>query len=240
MRALISAELLRLRTVRAPRYLFLGVLALVGLSSAPIGNGPPASASEIADSARGMAQIGVFLAAVYAANNIGDAYRRGAVAMTFLTHPLRARVAGAQAASYAAIGAAVAAASAAVAMGIVLTVADANHLDAGFSTVEVARVVLGAAFGGAVFGAAGALAGSVARHPGIATGVVVAWNVAENLLTRGEATEGVGSFAPFQLIGSLTGLSDGVPGLLAMILLLGYLAVLALAVRAWALPRDLT
>ena len=51
-------------------------------------------------------------------------------------------------------------------MGIVLTVADADHVDAGFSVADVARVVVGAAFAGAVFGAAGALAGAVARHPG--------------------------------------------------------------------------
>jgi hypothetical protein len=240
MRALISAELLRLRTVRTPRYLFLGMLALVGLSAAPIGNGPPASASEIADNARGVAQIGVFVAAVYAANNVGDAYKRGAVAMTFLTHPLRDRVAAAQAVSYAAVSVVIGAASAAVAMAVVLTVADANHLDAGFSTVEVARVVLGAALGGAVFGAAGALVGSIARHPAIATGAVVAWSVAENLLTQGGTQGAIGPYAPFQLLGSLTGLSDEVPGLLAMALLLGYLAVLALAVRVWALPRDLT
>jgi hypothetical protein len=240
MRALISAELMRLRTVRAPRYLFLGVLVLVGLSAAPIANGPPASANEIADNARGVAQIGVFVAAVYAANNIGDAYRRGAVAMTFLMQPLRNRVAAAQVVSYAAVSFVIAAALAGVAVGIVLPVPDANHLNAGFSAVDVARVVLGAAFGGAVFGAAGALAGSVARHPGIATGVVVAWYVVENLFTRGGTKGGIGPYAPFQLIGSLTGLSDKVPGLLAMTLLLGYLAVLALAVRAWALPRDLT
>jgi hypothetical protein len=240
MRALISAELMRLRTVRAPGYLFLGVLALLGLNAAPIANGPPASASEIADNVRGAAQIGVFVVALYAANNVGDAYKRGSVAMTLLSHPLRSRVAAAQAGSYAAVGFVVAAASAAVVMGIVLTVADANNLDAGFSAVDVAHVILGAAFAGAIFGAAGALAGSVARQPAIASGVVVAWNVVENLLTRGGTKGGIGPYAPFQLIGSLTGLSDTVPGLLATILLLGYLTVFGLAVRAWALPRDLT
>ena len=99
---------------------------------------------------------------------------------------------------------------------------------------------MGAAFAGAVFGAAGALAGAVARHPAIATGVVVVWSLAESMLTRGGTTGGVGPYLPFQLIGSLTGLSDDVPVLAAMSLLLAYLAVLALAVGRWALPRDLT
>ena len=80
----------------------------------------------------------------------------------------------------------------------------------------------------------------VARHPGIATGVVVVWSLAESMLTRGGTTGGVGPYLPFQLIGSLTGLSDDVPVVAAMSLLLAYLAVLALAVGRWALPRDLT
>jgi hypothetical protein len=125
-------------------------------------------------------------------------------------------------------------------MGIVLTVADANHVDAGVSVADVARVVVGAAFAGAVFGGAGALTGAVARHPAIATGAVVVWILAESLLTRGGTTGGIGPYLPFQLIGSLTGLTGDVPVLVAMGLLLAYLAVLALAAGKWAIPRDLT
>ena len=58
MTALLSAELLRLRTVRAPRYVFLGVLALVAISAAPVGNPPPSSASEVVVNLRGLAQLG--------------------------------------------------------------------------------------------------------------------------------------------------------------------------------------
>ena len=240
MIALLSAELLRLGTVRAPRYLFLGVLALVAITAAPFGNGAPSSGGEVVANLRGLAQLGVFMGAVYAANNVGEAFKRGSVAMTYLTHPLRTRVTAAQAISYAGVGLVVAALTAAAATGIVLTVADANHVDAGFSVADVARVVVGAAFAGAVLGAAGALAGAVARHPAIATGVVVVWNLAESMLTRGGTTGGVGPYLPFQLIGSLTGLTDNIPVLAAMSLLLAYLAVLALAVGRWALPRDLT
>jgi len=240
MTALLSAELLRLRTVRAPAYIFLGVLALVAITAAPVGNGPPSSGSEVADHVRGLAQLGVFLAALYAANNVGDAFKRGSVAMTYLTHPQRARVAAAQAISYAGVSFVVAAVTAATAMGVVLTVAYANHVNAAFSAADVARVVGGAAFGGAVLGAAGALVGAVARHPAIASGAVVVWNIPETMLTRGGTTEGLGPHLPFQLIGSLTGLTDDVSVLTAMSLLLAYLAVLALAVGKWALPRDLT
>jgi hypothetical protein len=240
MTALLSAELLRLRTLRAPRYVFLGALVLVAFTAAPIGNRPPSSASEVADNVRGLALLGVFMGALYAANNVGDAFKRGSVAMTYLTHPLRTRVTAAQAISYAGVSLVVAALTAATGLGIVLTVADANDVNAGFSAAEVAHVVAGTAFAGAVLGAAGALAGAVARHPAVAGGAVVVWNLAETMLTRGGTTGGIGPYLPFQLVGSLTGLTDDVPLLAAMGLMLAYLAVLAFAVGKWALPRDLT
>jgi ABC-2 type transport system permease protein len=240
MTALLSAELLRLTTVRSTRYVFLGVLAVVAISAAPVGNPPPSSASEVVANLRGLAQLGALWAALYAANTVGDAFRRGSVAMTYLTHPLRTRVTAAQAIAYGGVGLVLAALTAAASMGIVLTVADADHVDAGFSVADVVRVVGGAAFAGAVFGAAGALAGAVARHPGIATGAVVVWSLAETVFTRGGTTDGFGPYLPFQLIGSLTGLSDGVAVVAAMSLLLAYLGVLALAVGKWAVPRDLT
>jgi hypothetical protein len=240
MTALLSAELLRLRTVRAPRYMFLGVLAVVAISAAPVGNPPPSSASEVVANLRGLAQLGAFMAALYAANTVGDAFKRGSVAMTYLTHPLRPRVAAAQTIIYAGVSFMFAAVTAATAMWIALLVADANHVNVGFSVADVAHMVGGAAFGGAVLGAAGALVGAVARHPAIAGGAVLVWSVAETLLTRGGTAGGMGPYLPFQLIGSLTGLADKVPVLGAITLLLAYLAVLALAVRKWALPRDLT
>ena len=240
MTALLAAELLRLRTVRAPRYVFLGVLALAAISAAPVGNPPPSSASEVVVNLRGLAQLGAFIAAFYAANTVGDAFKRGSVAMTYLTDPLRTRVTAAQAITYGGVGLVLAAVTAAASMGIVLIVADANHVDAGFSVAGVARVVVGAAFAGAVFGAAGALTGAVARHPAVATGAVVVWSLAETMLTRGGTTGGFGPYLPVQLIGSLTGLSDGVPVVAAVSLLLAYLGVLAVAVGRWALPRDLT
>jgi ABC-2 type transport system permease protein len=240
MTALLSAELLRLRTVRAPRYVFLGVLALVAISAAPVGNPPPSSASEVAANLRGLAQLGALIAAFYAANSVGDAFKRGSVAMTYLTHPLRTRVTAAQAITYGGVGLVLAAVTAAASTGIVLTVADADHVDAAFSVAADARVVVGAAFAGAVFGGAGALTGAVARNPAIATGAVVVWSLAEAMLTRGGTTGGIGPYLPFQLIASLTGLTDDVPVLVAMALLLAYLAVLALAAGKWAIPRDLT
>lgn len=243
MTALISAELLRLRTVRAPRFLFVGLLALVALNAAPVGNAPASSSSEVAASLRGLVQLGGFFAALYAAHYVGGAFKSGSVAMTYLTHPLRPRVAAAQALTFAGVGAVVAAAATIAAVAAVLAVADGNQVVTGLSAADIARIVVGASFGGAILGAAGALAGVVGRHPAIAGGTVVAWSVAETVLTRGGTGGGIGGigpYLPFQLVGSLTGLTDKVAVLPAIGLLAGYLVALALAVRTWALHRDLT
>jgi len=240
MTALISAESLRLRTLRSPRYVALGILALVALNAAPIMNGAPSTPGEVADWVRGLALLAVLMPAAYAANNIGDAFKRGSVAMTYLVHPQRDRVTAAHAIAYAGAGLVIAGTAVALALGIVLAVADADHVATGLSATDIALAVAGAAFAGAALGAAGTLVGTVTRHPAVGVGAVLAWNFAEALLTRGGTTGGISDYLPFQLVGSALSLTDAVPVLAAMGLLLAYLAVFALAVRRWALPRDPT
>lgn len=243
MTALISAELLRLRTVRAPRYVLPWCLAVAAITAASNAD-TLSSAGAVKDLVRTGALLGVVMAAGYAAYNVADEFKRGSVAMTYLVHPLRERVAAAQAITHAAVSFVLAGVTAAVVLGIVLRVADADHVNAGFSAADIALTIGGAAFAGAVLGAAGALIGTVARHPTIASSAVIVWfGVAETLLTRGGTRGGIWDYLPFQLVGSAMGLTDNVhnvPVLAAMGLLLAYLAALALAVRKWALPRDLT
>src|SRR4051794_39564813 len=64
----MSAELLRLRTVRSLRYVVLGMLVLVALNAAPIMNGAPSTPAEVADSVRGLPMPAVLMPAAYAAN----------------------------------------------------------------------------------------------------------------------------------------------------------------------------
>jgi hypothetical protein len=239
MTALISAELHRLRTVRAPRYTMPTYLAGVAIITASNAD-TLSSAGAVKDLVRTGALLGVVMAASYVACNVADEFKSGSVAMTYLVHPLRERVAAAQAITYAAVSFVFAGVTAAVVLGIVLRVADADHVNAGFSAADLALTVAGAAFAGAVLGAAGALIGTVARHPTIAVSALIVWYVAENMLTRGGTRGGIWEYLPFELVGSAMGLTDDVPVLAAMGLLLVYLAALALAVRKWALPRDLT
>ena len=239
MRAMISAELLRLRTVATHRWIALGLLALIAVNAAPFVNGAATSADEVVAQLRGLAQLAIVIVAAYAAHVVGDEFRRGSVATTYLRHPSRGRVAAAHAVTYAAVGAVLAALLAGAAMATVLPVAAGDHIDTGFAPADIVLVLAGSALVGAVLGAAGALIGAVARHPG-AMGIVVVWSVSESLATQGGTRGGIAHYLPFQLIGGATSLSDHVAVLPAIGLLLVYLALIALAVRHWALPRDLT
>src|SRR4051794_29214579 len=99
MSALVSAELLRLRTIRSPRYATLGLLALVAVIAANM-----AAVSKGQDLAAGLQSVGliaVFAAAVWGANSVGEAFRLGAAAMTYLVHPHRGRVMAARLVTYA-------------------------------------------------------------------------------------------------------------------------------------------
>ena len=237
MTAMISAELLRLRTVATHRWIALGLLALIAVNAAPLVNGASTTSDEVVAQLRGLAQLAIVMVAAYAAHIVGDEFRRGSVAMTYLAHPRRGRVAAAHAVTY---GAVIAAILAGAAMAIVVPVAAGDHIDTGFASADIALVLAGSALGGAVLGAAGALIGAVARHPGLAMGIVVVWSISESLATRGGTRGGIGHYLPFQLVGGATSLSHHVAVLPAVGLLLVYLAVMALAVRRWALPRDLT
>jgi ABC-type transport system involved in multi-copper enzyme maturation permease subunit len=240
MTAMISAELLRLRTVATHRWIALGMVALAAVNSAPFVNGASTSADQVISQLRGLAQLAILLLAAYAAHTVGDEFRRGSVAMTYLVHPSRGRVTAAHAVTYAAVGAVLAAFLAGAAMAIVLPVAGGDHINTGFGSADIVLVLAGSALGGAVLGAAGALIGAVARHPGLAMGIVVVWSVSESLVTRGGTRGGIGPYLPFQLVGAVTSLSDDVAVLPAIGLLVVYLTLLVLAVRRWALPRDLT
>jgi ABC-2 type transport system permease protein len=231
--ALLSAELLRLRTVRSPRYIALGGLALIALTAGlNIDPGVMRDRGELADALGDIAMTGALLSAVVAASLVGEDFKRGSATMTYLSHPRRASVATARALTYAGLGLLFAgvAAVAVVAVGLA-------RAHTGLSTGDIVQLIAGAAAGGAVLSAAGALVGTVARNATVASGAVVGWNLVENVLLR---SAGVADYLPFGLLRSLMGMSDGIPAVAAIALLLAYLAVFAVGVRAWALPRDLT
>ena len=219
MKAMISAELLRLRTVATHRWIALGLLALIAVNAAPFVNGAATTPDDVVAQLRGLAQLAMVMVAAYAAHIVGDEFHRGSVAMTYLAHPRRGRVAAAHGVTYAAVGAVIAAILAGAAMAIVLPVAAGDHIDTGFAAADIALVLAGSALGGAVLGAAGALIGAIARHPS-AMGIVVVWSVSESLATQNGTRGGIGHYLPFQLVGGATSLSHHVAVLPAVGLLL--------------------
>src|SRR3954463_16151380 len=136
MKAMISAELLRLRTVATYRWIALGMLALIAVNAAPFVNGASTNADEVVAQLRGFAQLAIVMVAAYAAHIVGDEFRRGAVAMTYLVHPSRGRVAAAHAITYAAVGAVLAAILAGAAMVVVLPVAAGDHVNTGLAPAD--------------------------------------------------------------------------------------------------------
>jgi hypothetical protein len=239
MTALVSAELLRVRTVRSPRYAALGALAFLaltaGLNVQPR-TGGHAGAIELASSLRSLTLTAVLVAAVLAATNVATQFQGGTAALTYLSHPQRERVSAAQLLTYAGLGFAFAALAAAAVLIVGAAVAGADRFEASFSALDVARMVGGTAFGGAVMGAAGALAGALVRSPTVASPTPTGLFLAE--LTVVPAS--IHAYLPFGLADQLMGGTGDVPAAVAIGLLLAYLAAFAAAVHRWALPRDLT
>ena len=230
MTAQISAELLRLRTLRVTRYVVVGMLGLAVMLAAFPRSGPR---SALVDSVRSVIFTFVMAAAFIAATQLGTEFKRGATVLTYLTHPNRRTVATARVLTYGLLGGLLAALAAIVALaaGVVAAHVQASPTDIG--ALAFAGVIGGAAFGGAVLGGFGALVGTVTRDPILATVVVVVPSLIAGPLTA------VSPYLPFGLAEQLLGGADKVSAPLAMLLLLVYLAVTALCVRQWALPRDL-
>lgn len=239
MTALISAELLRLRTVRSPRYGVLGVLAFMAILAALPLIDPSAEQpgpAELANSLRMLTVVpGVVVTGVLAATLLATEFQRGSASLTYLSHPHRVRVATARALTYAGLGFVFAGVAAAMVVAVGVP-AGGGSLSADFTATDVARLIGGAAVGGAVMGAAGALLGTATHNPTIASSAFFACNIVETLLIPA----GIRPYMPFGLVTTLMGGAGEVPALSAIALLLAYLAAFALIVRRYALPRDLT
>jgi hypothetical protein len=231
MTALISAELLRIQTLRVTRYVVVGMLGLaVMLAVFPPSSGPR---SALVDSVRSVTFTFTMGAAFIAATQLGTEFKRGAAALTYLAHPNRRTVATARVLTYGVIGGllAVLAAIVALAAGVVAAHLHASPTDVGAQAI--AGVIGGAAFGGAALGGFGALVGTITREPIFATVAVVIPTVIAAPLPA------LSPYLPFGLAEQLLGVAHQVAAPLAMILLLAYVAAVAVVARQWALPRDL-
>jgi ABC-type transport system involved in multi-copper enzyme maturation permease subunit len=238
MTALVSAELLRLRTVRSTIYVIAGVLGFVALIAAMdvlnYGVGRGSSPAHHADSLRTDALQGVLIAAVIAASVVAGDFKRGTVALTYMAHPHRWRVTVARTLTYGALGGILAALAAAVGLTVGLNLADSGAIDLG--TGEVARTIAGALAGGAAFGSLGALVGTLTRNPTVAPMAVIAPIVLDGVLNL----PSIHPYLPLGLVEQLMGLGHDIAVPAAMALLFAYPLAVAAVVRGWAIARDIT
>ena len=226
MSALASAELLRLQTVRAPRWAAIGGLFFVALTAYL--NLRDLPDRDLADSMRWLGLMAILLPAIGAATQVGSEFQRGTAVLTYLTHRDRSSVAATRCLVYAALGGLFA--------GLGMVAIAAVGADAGLSAAAVAGLIAGGAAGGAIMSAAGVLLGTVTRNPTIASVALVVLDLGETFVNRA----GAGPYLPFGLVRELMGASGGPSELAALGLVLAYFAVFFVLVRRFALPRDLT
>jgi hypothetical protein len=239
--AVLRAELLRLRTVRAPYFMVLVVLLAVVSNAIPLGNAYGLSPGELTSNLRGLLQIATFFAAVSAALGVGAAFQRGEVAVTYTAHPRRGVVAAGHSIAYAGIGAVLAALGAAVATAIMLPLAAGNGVVSGLSGPQLTSMIAATAVCGAIFGAIGALVGTALRNSTSAVVAVVAVQFLDTFVNRaGSAGHTIGAYLPVHLVGSANGAAGPVSAPAAIGLLLLYVAGLGALLRRLALYSDLT
>jgi ABC-type transport system involved in multi-copper enzyme maturation permease subunit len=238
MTALVSAELLRLRTVRSPRYIGLAMVVFAGVLAA-VNVLDPAFASESSPSARAeslqaIGLNGVLLAAVFSAGIAATEFKRGSIALTYMAHPNRRKVAAARTLTHAMAGGLLAALAAAVALAAGLIAGSGSPVD--LNAADVAGTVAGALFSGAVIGGLGVLVGTLVRNPTVASTAVIAPTIVGGALQISALYD----YLPFGLAGRLLGIDGSVPVPLAALLLLAYPALVALVVHLWGIDRDIT
>jgi ABC-type transport system involved in multi-copper enzyme maturation permease subunit len=188
----------------------------------------------LVDSVRSVTFTFVLAAAYIAATQLGTEFKRGTAALTYLTHPNRRTVATARVLTYGLIGGLLAVLAAIVALAAGVVVAQSAATQSHIGAQAIARVIGGAAFGGAALGGFGALIGTITREPILATVAVVIPALVAGPLPA------VSPYLPFGVADQLLGGADKFAAPIAMILLLAYMGVLGLFVRQWALSRDLT
>ncbi len=172
MTALVSAELLKLRTIRAPYGLLLALLAISGLAVAGAVGADALDPGNAALEVAGAAEISAILAVLLGILIVTNEYRHGTVTPTFLTTPAREWVVAAKLAAAGLVGIAVGVLVSALAFAIAIPwqAARDEPLDGGDVLAAALRLVgafalsalLGVAIGVLVRSQIGAIVGTFA------------------------------------------------------------------------------
>ena len=252
MRALVRAELLKLRTVALPLWLLLTTLLLVGLGvlatvltagieGSPLQRDDPDVLAVAVSSAAG-ANVVVLVLGILV---LTQEFRFGTATPSFLVTPRRWRVLAAKLVAASLAGLAFAVLSAALALGLALGLlslrGDTVRLDG-----TVVEVLLGAGLVMLLYGPIGVAVGALVRNQIAAVVGALAWTfIAEQLLVAllpsvGRWTPGGASNAVLQLGEVATTRGELLPVWGGALLLVAYALVLSLAGSLLTLRRDLT
>jgi hypothetical protein len=235
MTAIVSGELFRLATVRTTRVFPVVVFAIVAfLVTVPAleGGASREDITTLLQVAGGV--LPVMAIAVFSAVSTGNDFRRGIAALGYLAAPRRTHALAGRMLTHAGCGALLAAAAAALACGLGIPIATGQGIDPALDTGDIARLIGGAALGGALFAAGGVALGTATRNPTIAAVAILVWQPLEDIV----GALGIGDALPFRALVGLVGTDEGLAPMAAAGLLVLYLAVATAAVAARAVPRD--
>jgi ABC-2 type transport system permease protein len=209
MNGTVQAEWLKQRTTRTTIGAMLAMLGTIALADIVHILGFTARLiDERAEQRSIMLDVGVGIGLVFAA--IGGAiaitseFRHGTVRSTLLRRPKRAETLIAKAATQVIIGAVTAALAAGFAIGLAAIFLRVRGIDLQLTTGDIGTLIVGAAFGGAMFAVIGLAIGTLVRNQVPVVVGMLLWTLfIETLLRAGVPS--VGKFAPGSLARAIAG-----------------------------------
>lgn len=243
MSALISAEILKLRTIRSPWLLLVAaqLVVLAGVSGLMVNGGDVHLASTQADAVRHAGLVSLF-SLILGIMAVALEYRHKTITDTFLATPRRGQVIGAKVIVYSLIGLFFGLVSAVVAV-IATTVwlaAKGTSLD--LSSGELWRTLIGSVVWNVGFAAIGVGLGALVRNMAGAIAVALAWSA----LIEGVIGQLIGGFNRWlpvasgsALVGIKTG-SSSLPQWGAGLMLVAYALLFSIVALVVTVRRDVT
>jgi ABC-2 type transport system permease protein len=243
---LIRSEVLKLRTVRGPWLLLAAgpVLVIAGISGLVVSG---TSVHDPAAQAKALSHVGLtsIFTLLFGIIAVAGEYRHRTITDTYLSTPARGRVIGAKLVVYAALAALAGVVSTLV--GLAVTAAWWADKGASFGWEDPAMWVTtgGGIAWNAIFAAIGVSAGALIRNLAGAVAAALAWIA----LVEGIVGQLIGNLARWLPFYAGQALGAGgtamlpeplLPRLGALIVLLGYTAILALAATTTSARRDVT